>query len=514
MLKTLIVLPNGTEIFSGVGTSIAIQSMTLTECVNEAQELTLGSTCSNMVEVKFLAPEGSLQIAASEELTVYKVDEDGTRTKVGIFITQKPTRPTANSMAVTAYDRVSLLDKDLSWWLYNLQGWPYSLFELAQMTCAECGLTLINEDIPNGGYMVAAFSGEGITGRQIMRWIGEISGRFCRATADGTLEFAWYEPVENLSIGPASADGQIHYYQNGLSFEDYEVAPVQKVQLKQNEEDVGTVYPADIMEAVNTYTITGNYLLTATDAEALVPVAQTLYEQLSAVSYTPCKVSVPARQDLHAGNVVTITDRNGRNITAYVMKKVQSGQRDTLECTGSMSRNSSAAINEKTFAALIGKVLNLRTDVDGIKAENKDMAGNLASLILSLAGITTTVQKQETEVEGVKTQLTTMEQTAQGLSVAVQDIRDNGVSEVNTTTGYHFGKEGLRISKSGEGVENLLDHTGMKVSRSGEPILQATEKGVTATDVSVRNFLIIGEHARFEDYANDQDSSRTACFFV
>ena len=513
MLKTLIVLPDGTEISSGVGAAIAIQSMTLTECVNEAQELTLGSTCSNMVEVKFLAPEGSLQIAAGEELTAYKVDEDSTRTKVGIFITQKPTRPTANSMAVTAYDRVSLLDKDLSWWLHDLQDWPYSLFELAQMVCDECGVSLVNEDIPNGGYMVAAFSGEGITGRQIMRWIGEISGRFCRATADGALEFAWYTPVEGITIGPASADGQIHYYQNGLSFEDYEVAPIQKVQMKQNEEDVGTVYPADIMEEVNAYTITGNYLLTATNAEALVPVAQTLYEQLSAVSYTPCKVSVPTRQELHAGNIVTITDRNGRNITAYVMKKVQSGQRDTLECTGSMSRNSSAAINEKTFSALIGKVLNLRTDVDGIKVENKDMAGNMADIRLSLDGIRTSVQAQNTEVAGVKSQLSTVEQTADGLSASVQSIMDNGVEKVSNKFGLSIDGSAVTIHREGSQMENKLNEEGMYVLRSGETMLQADANGVIATDVTVNNYLSIG-HARFEDYANDEDGSRTACFFV
>ena len=56
---------------------------------------------------------------------------------------------------------------------------------------------------------------------------------------------------------------------------------------------------------------------------------------------------------------------------------------------------------------------------------------------------------------------------------------------------------------------NLLDHTGMYVTRDDEVILQANGQGVEATDVSVRNYLVVGDHARFEDY-----ESGTACYYI
>ena len=59
-------------------------------------------------------------------------------------------------------------------------------------------------------------------------------------------------------------------------------------------------------------------------------------------------------------------------------------------------------------------------------------------------------------------------------------------------------------------MENLLDHTGMYVRRSAQVVLQANNQGVEAQDVTVRNFLIIGENARLEDYSGD----RTACFYI
>lgn len=520
MLKTLIVLPDGTELYSGVGAANAIQSVTITECVNNSQDLMLGSTCANMVEAKLITPEGGLNITAGDEITVYKVDDKGARHKVGLFTTEKPTRPSAHSMSITAYDRVCWLDKDLSLWLFGLQGWPYTLFDLANMVCSECGLDLVNEEIPNGDYMVQAFSGEGITGRQIMQWIGQAAGRFCRATPDGQIEFAWYKPVE-VSIGTTNitdVSTAIYYYQNSLSFEDYQVAPVEKVQIRLTEEDVGSVYP-DTVEETNTYIISGNYLLTTSDAEALEPMAQVLYEQLKDVSYTPCKVSVPTNLDIRAGSIVSITDRNGKTITAYVMTRTSSGQRDTLECTGTQRRDSSTAVNNQSYKALSGKVLNLRTDVEGLKVENKDAREKIASLELTVDGINAKVSGQETDVAGVKQQITALEQTSRDIKFSVQSIQENGVNRVSNEFGLTIDQSAVTIHRNGSQMINKLNEKGMYVVRgegtSNEAVmLQADADGVIATDVSVRNYLVIGSHARIEDYNNGADKKRTACFWL
>ena len=124
------------------------------------------------------------------------------------------------------------------------------------------------------------------------------------------------------------------------------------------------------------------------------------------------------------------------------------------------------------------------------------------------------VVKQQKDIEGVKAQMTTIEQTTEGVSIQVQDIIDNGVSRVKTGMGYTFDDAGLCVKKQGEEIQNLIDNRGVHVTRSGETMLQADADGVTATDVKVRNYLIVGKHARFEDYNNGLDSKRTACFWV
>lgn len=366
MLKTILTLPDGREISSGANAEIAIASAKLTQCVNDAKELSLGSACANMLEVELQAPEGGLQIAAGDELTVYKEDDSGQRHLVGIFITEKPTRASANTLRLIAYDRMIKLDRDLTDWLAGLDGWPYTLLTFAGMGCNACGLTLVTDSIPNGDYPVQAFSANGITGRKLMQWVGQIAGRFCRATNDGTIEFAWYTP-SGVTLTP---DGDRFYYQSGLSYEDYQVAPIEKVQLRLTEDDIGAVWP-DVSGEKNTYIISGNYLLTTDNTDTLMPLAQTLYEQLKSVTYTPCKVKIPACTDIQAGDTVSVTDKNGKTFTAYVMSKTQSGSLDTLECTGSRRRDSSTAVHNERYQALSGRVLEISKKVEGLSVTAK-----------------------------------------------------------------------------------------------------------------------------------------------
>lgn len=117
-------------------------------------------------------------------------------------------------------------------------------------------------------------------------------------------------------------------------------------------------------------------------------------------------------------------------------------------------------------------------------------------------------------VDQLTEDMTELKQNSEEITISVQKILTEGISSVTTTTGYTFNADGLRISKSGYEIVNLLDNTGMYVTRSGDPMLQANADGVIATDVTVRNYLIMGTHARFEDYSDGTDSARTGCFWI
>lgn len=124
------------------------------------------------------------------------------------------------------------------------------------------------------------------------------------------------------------------------------------------------------------------------------------------------------------------------------------------------------------------------------------------------------VSKQSVIMDQIRDDVATVQHNADSVSVLVQSIIDNGVGKVKTSMGYTFGDDGLHIARDGQEIDNTLDHTGMYVRRSGTTMLQANADGVVATDVKINNYLIIGKHARMEDYSNGTDGKRTAMFWI
>ena len=117
MLKNLIILPDGTEIFSGPGEVNTIESVTLTQRVNNGRTLNVGSVCVAEVEVNLITPAGGLHISPGTDFNLYRVDEEGRRSKTGLFTAKNVIRTSANQYKITAYDRAEQLDKNLTKWL-------------------------------------------------------------------------------------------------------------------------------------------------------------------------------------------------------------------------------------------------------------------------------------------------------------------------------------------------------------------------------------------------------------
>jgi prophage tail gpP-like protein len=151
--------------------------------------------------------------------------------------------------------------------------------------------------------------------------------------------------------------------------------------------------------------------------------------------------------------------------------------------------------------------------------KNKDQISGtetrLASLIKQTSdSIESEVSKQQQSLDDLTEAVTTLRQTAESLSATVKTIEEDGVNRVTTITGTTLDKDGLHVTKDGEEMESRIDYSGLHVERNGAAILEATASGVEAENVTVRTYLTIGLHARFEDYSNDRDNARTACFFV
>ena len=448
MVKNILVLDDGTEIAAGTVGQNAILSLTCTETVSKTTDLCPGAACSNKLEITiWVEPGTDLPITSGTRLTHYR-ETSGQRTLAGTYWAVKPTSQTRNTYKIYAYDAVSLLDGVQSTWLRSIQDqFPMTLWKFAGLVAQRCGVTIVNSSLPrNGTYLVQAFYSDNLTGRQLLAWVAEASCTFLRATPDGKIEFAWYTDYTSQSIGPTV------YIRDGLSHDKFQTAPVVKVQIRQSDDDVGVLYPSD-ESGSNALVIQGNLLLTSATAEALKPVAQAIFETMQGVTYTPLKVTVPADFPLPApGNIVSVTDARGNVLSSYIMNRTISGQQVTLESTGNATRDGTAAVNEQSYKNLTGKMLEIKTSVDGLEVKASDLTGKYTDLKATVDGLSSEVKK-DTKITGGGNLIlgsesfrnATYDGNASG--VAYGDDGSATITNANTNRYFIFNTAGARITK-------------------------------------------------------------------
>ena len=401
LYQSVLRLKDGTELKGGEAGS-TLKALTLHTAVNAGQEFTIGSAFSDYIEAEIWAdPGGSLQITAGDALTLYRQDDAGNRTKVGVFYAEKPTRTKRNSYKITAYDNMSKLDADFSGWLHaNQAQFPKTIWQLVQLACQRAGVTLASSSLPiNGSYSVQAFYADDLTCRQIISWAAEAAGCYAHMNADGKLQFLTYTDKRSTAkITPDGASNSTAYYADSLSYEDYTVKAIEKVQIRQSDSDVGVIYP-DSTTATNTYAVQGNLLLTTGTEANLKSVVQNLYNVLKNVTYTPCKVSVPSSSGLACGQIVHVKDARGREFDTYLMSATISSGKASFESVGSASRESSSAVNSQSYKNLTGKMLEIKTSVDGLEVKASDLTGKYTDLKATVDGLSSEVKK-DTKITG------------------------------------------------------------------------------------------------------------------
>ena len=445
MYQNILMLDDGTQIRAGPGGS-AIQSIIYTSTVESETDLTPGAACAGKIEfVVWVQPGTNLVFTSGTRIRYYQQDDTGAQELIGTFWAVKPTKQSRNTYKVYAYDAVSKLDSIQSAWLQSIQDdFPMSLWAFAQAVAQRCGIAIANDSLPRAGdYQVQAFYADDLTGRQLLSWVAQAACTFLRATPDGQVEFAWYAENAVTGIFPAATEhwtalnlaGQVYtcadgsvwtysqntaaYRRDGLSYEEYQTATIDKVQLKQSDDDVGVIYPPDAT-GTNALVIQGNLLLAPTSSASLSPIAQAIYETMQDISYTPLKASLFSDgRTVMPGQIITATDPWGNALQTYVMTVQQQGGQISVESTGNASRDGTVAVNEQKYTNLQGKLLEISASVDGLKITAKDLAGQYTELSQTVGSITLTAKNN-----GDTSKLTL---SANGIELSSADITFTGM---------------------------------------------------------------------------------------
>lgn len=166
------------------------------------------------------------------------------------------------------------------------------------------------------------------------------------------------------------------------------------------------------------------------------------------------------------------------------------------------------------------KITTLETETGELESTTESHTEQISALQINSNSISATVSTLETStvesIESLSTDITSLRSevdakvTAEDVTISIKNEMANGVTKVETETGFTFNNEGLTIEKSGKEMKTQITEDGMTVFKDSTAVLTANNTGVDAKNLRASTYLIIGTRSRFEDFG----SNRTACFWI
>lgn len=190
------------------------KSFRYVEQVNDESNLRYGTIISSFIEAEvYGSPSSAVQ--EGEVLTYYQVfDTDNSfnplpegqtnELKIGVF-TARVTLPQRNTYRFTAFDNISKLDVDFSSVLKaNERNFPMSVAALTTLVANTANVTIELGNCPlhylGNDVKVQFFYADGITCRQIISYIVEVSGSNIYCLPNGTIVAQGYVSDRSLTI--------------------------------------------------------------------------------------------------------------------------------------------------------------------------------------------------------------------------------------------------------------------------------------------------------------------------
>lgn len=229
---------------------------------------------------------------------------------------------------------------------------------------------------------------------------------------------------------------------------------------------------------------------------------------------------------LELGDKISLVTKDNEVVSSYLLN-------DSIEYNGALSQSSKweypnndaeTASNPATLGdrlkQVYAKVDKVNKEIELVSSKTDEMSNDMSELRLTTDGISANVSRVQEQALGALEELTEEVATLttkinatispEDIQIQIEKALEQGITKVETTTGFKFDEEGLSVSRSDSEISTTITEDGMLVYRNGETVLKVDNEGVTAEDLHASTFLIIGKNSRFEDYA----SVRTGCFYV
>lgn len=276
-------------------------------------------------------------ISSSFKVKVYNVNEKLKGKKIDVYITGGDTEEiplfrgivdSAKIQADRAFKEIEAYDylykagqKNVADW-YNGLSYPITIGQIKHSLMQKMGLEYVSSTLVNDGITIPEKQFEKIKNLQaltVLKSICQINGCFGIQNRYGVFEFKYLvgafelifpneEFLPGNDIYPSPGRSETHtidywyadYYKE-LEFEEFEVKPVEKVQIRDSEEDEGVT----VGSGTNKYIIQANMFAYGLDDSIIKKMANNVHSQIKGITYHPATISNVGLPFLECGDIVT-----------------------------------------------------------------------------------------------------------------------------------------------------------------------------------------------------------------
>ena len=468
-------------------TDIFSETMQITESICSDSQISFGNCEASIFKITV----ANINIPLEGKWIYVSMVLNGKEDDPFIFGTYKVSsfKPSADrsKRELIAYDAIKdILDADVTNWYTSLQ-FPLSLKSFRNSFFAYIGIEQEDASLVNDNMTVEkTIESDEISGKLIINAICEINGCFGSMSRQNKFhyielalnQFGLYPrndiyPADDLY--PVEPSGR--KISNSLwidcEYEDYLVEKIDKLQVRNEENDVGAI----VGTGSNAYVIQDNFLVYGKSSQDLSEIAKNAFSLIKNLSkYRPFKATCLGNPCIEVGDIVRITTKN-EIIESYIFQREISGiqmLKDRYAADGSRKRLQNLNSRNKDIKQLKGKTNTLVRNVEETKIELKDLDKNLSAKIqINASAISSEVTRATNAENSLSSRIT---QTEESISLKVS--KNEIVSEINQSAEQiqiSASKINLKgavvangwvIDANGGGIYNGIPYTGQQNSNS------------------------------------------------
>lgn len=512
-------LYNGTALATTFTNKDALKSITIERTAEDSKFFGFGVT--HKVNVKLIDVTRNINITTANhfKLSIGLKLSNGTVEYIpfpNVYVTEVNRDENTNELSITAYDVLNTYKGRLVNEL--VLSTPYTIKDFITACGALMGLQVVipsDLEVFNTSYTDGAnFEGT------------ETITEALNAAAEATQTIYFINSANKLVFKRLNKDGAVV---KTISKEEYitlESGTNRRLQTIASVTELGDNVEASITEIGTTQYIRNNpFLELREDIDAML---ETAIAAIGGITINQFACSWRSDPSLEMGDKLNFVTKDNKTVTTYLLN-------DTITYNGGLSEKSEWNYTEseetESNPSTLGETLKytkatvdkVNKQVNILVSEVDANKSNISNLYLDTESISASVQNIEATtkeaVDNLNSDLNALTNkveatmTAEDVTIAIKSEMSNGVTKVETTTGFTLNEEGLTITNSDSNFSTNIDEDGMTIQADNEDRLIANNEGVIAYNLHAKTYLIVGESSRFEDYEKDGET-RTGCFWI